>query len=162
MSKIDFLSKTLVFGSRGILGLVFLFAAFPKIFNLRSFATIIDAYGFVPEKALLPVALLIAVLEVASGAGIFFNRSSRLSLFIISGLLFLFIGVLSYSLWLGFDIDCGCFGPNEPKHTFFSSLRSALYRDLFLLLPAAYLYWHGWQTQKKLKEIHYGGKEMDL
>jgi hypothetical protein len=158
----DFVSGRLAWACRGILGMVFLFAAFPKIFNLKAFADIIDAYGIVPERALIPVALVLSLLEVAGGVGVLLNRGWRLSLVVIFGLLLLFIGVLSYGLWMGFDIDCGCFGKDEPKHRFFSSLRSALYRDLLLLLPVAYLFWHGWLNQKRMKEMQNGDMERNV
>ena len=51
-----------------------------------------------------------------------------------------FICVLSYGIWLGLDIDCGCFGSNEPESSAFSGLREALLRDLLLLLPLLFLY----------------------
>jgi hypothetical protein len=112
----------------------------------------------VPEKALVSVALILSILEAAGGIGIFFKRHEQLSLVVILVLLLLFIGVLSYGLWLGLDIDCGCFGKDEPEHTFFSNLKVALYRDLFLLLPVAYLYWHGWLNPKRMKENQDGGR----
>ena len=143
---------------RGILGLVFLYAAVPKLFHLDGFVAIIDAYGIVPDKALVPVALVMAILEALAGGGIFFKRGKYLSLTVIFGLLLLFIGVLAYGMWLGLDIDCGCFGKDEPEHKFFSNLKVALIRDLFLLLPVAYLYWHGWLNRQKTKEIQNGNK----
>jgi hypothetical protein len=144
---------------RGILGLVFLSAAFPKLMDLNGFAAIIDSYGLVSEPMLIPVAIVLSLLEVAGGVSIFFRRGGWLSLSTIFGLLLFFLGVLSYGIWMGFDIDCGCFGKNEPKYMFFSSLRSALYRDLLLLLPVTYLYWHGWLNQKRMKEIQDGDKK---
>ena len=150
------LSEWLTWACKGTLGGVFLYAAFPKLFDLKGFAVIIDAYGIVPESALIPVALVLSTLEAACGIGIFFNRGRNLSLTVLLGLLLLFIGTLSYGLWLGLDIDCGCFGKDDPEHQYFSNLRVALYRDLFLLLPVAYLYWHGWYNTKRMKEIQDG------
>jgi hypothetical protein len=143
----------LAWSCKGLLGAVFLTAAVPKIINLKDFAVIIDAYGIVPENTLVPVALVLSTLEVACGIGIFFNWGRSLSLTVLLGLLLLFIGTLSYGLWLGLDIDCGCFGKDDLEHQYFSNLRVALYRDLFLLLPVAYLYWHGWYNTKRMKEI---------
>jgi hypothetical protein len=159
MAKNESITGLLAWACKGLLGGVFLTAAVPKILDPKGFAVIIDAYGIVPENTLVPVAIALSTLEVACGIGIFFNWGRSLSLTMIFGLLLLFIGVLSYGLWMGFDIDCGCFGKNEPKHMFFSSLRSALYRDLMLLLPVAYLYWHGWLNQTRMKEIQDGNKE---
>jgi hypothetical protein len=149
----EMLPGWLAWACRGLLGGVFLYAAFPKLFHLDGFAAIIDAYGIVPEKAQVPAALLLSILEIAAGAGIFFKRGARLSLVVIFGLLLLFVGVLSYGLWLGLDIDCGCFGKDDPEHKFFSNLKVAILRDLLLLLPVAYLYWHGWLNTHRMEEI---------
>jgi uncharacterized membrane protein YphA (DoxX/SURF4 family) len=139
----DVYSRWLIWSCRALLGVVFLYAAFPKLLNLDGFVAIIDAYGVVPNRAQVPVALVLSILEVACGIGIFFRRGDRLSLTIVFLLLLLFIGVLGYGLWLGLDIDCGCFGKDDPEHRFFSNLKIALLRDLFLLLPVAYLYRRG-------------------
>lgn len=80
-----------------------------------------------------------------------------MGLTVIFSLLLLFIGVLAYGLWLGLDIDCGCFGKNESEHKFFSNLRVAFIRDLFLL-PVAYLYWQGWLNRQTRKEIQNGNR----
>jgi hypothetical protein len=145
-------SRWLTLSCRISLGIVFLYAAFPKLFNLNGFVAIIDAYGIVPDKALVPSALVLSIMEVACGIGIFFRRGERLSLIVIFGLLLLFVGVLSYGLWLGLDIDCGCFGKDDPEHKFFSNLKVALLRDLVLLLPVAYLYWRGGLNIQHMEE----------
>ena len=56
--------------------------------------------------------------------GLFFNR--RWAKVWAAVLLILFIAVLGYGIWLGLDIDCGCFGPGDPEHDAFSGLRTAL------------------------------------
>ena len=51
------------------------------------------------------------------------------------GLLLMFVLVLSYGMWLGLEIDCGCFGlgnSHQPK--------TALIIDIGLLLACAVLY----------------------
>ncbi len=152
------ISRGLDWACRGLLGIVFLYAAVPKLLHVDGFVAIIDAYGIVPDKALVPVALVMAILEAAAGLGIFFKRGRRPSLTVIFCLLLLFIGVLAYGLRLGLDIDCGCFGKDDPEHDFFSNLKVALIRDLFLLLPVAYLYWRGWLNRQKTKEIQNGNR----
>ena len=52
----------------------------------------------------------------------------------------LFMGVLSYGIFLGLDIDCGCFGPEDPEAEAFHNLRGALFRDSLLMLAIGYLY----------------------
>jgi len=126
-------------GCRWLLALVFLFAGLPKLFDVKEFAGIIEAYGLVPEFALLPVAFLLAASEVVCAVGLLLRE--KWALHIATALLVLFICVLTYGIWLGLDIDCGCFGPEESEYKAFSSLRMALLRDLLLLLPLVYLYY---------------------
>jgi len=52
----------------------------------------------------------------------------------------LFIAVLIFGIHLGLDIDCGCFGPNDPEAEAFHDLRGALMRDFLLLLAVGYQY----------------------
>jgi uncharacterized membrane protein YphA (DoxX/SURF4 family) len=135
---------------RWLLGLVFLFGGIPKLFELSAFAENIGAYGIIPDGLLQPAALGMAVLEVIAGCGLLAKR--RMALHLSAVLLIVFIGVLSYGIWLGLDIDCGCFAGVENEHESFSSLKEALVRDLFLLLPLFFLYCHPLLTKTILKE----------
>ena len=56
-------------------------------------------------------------------------------------LLVLFIVVLSYGMYLGLDVDCGCFGPEDPERDAFSGLGWAVTRDFMFLIAAAYSWW---------------------
>lgn len=123
---------------RWLLGLVFLYGGIPKLFKLSSFAETVGAYGIVPDGVLLPVALGITTLEVVAGFGLFARK--RIAQHLTAVMLIVFIGVLSYGIWLGLDIDCGCFAGEGNQHGGFSSLKEALIRDLFLLLPLFFLY----------------------
>jgi hypothetical protein len=55
-------------------------------------------------------------------------------------MLIFFIAVLGYGIVLGLDVDCGCFGPDDPEQAY-HGLWSALIRDLGLLVPVLYLFW---------------------
>ncbi len=136
----------------GLLAFVFLYAAVPKLIDLDAFVSIIDAYGILPDRFLFPVAVTLVCLEVIGAVGLFFKSSRMVSLSLLLCLLLVFIAMLSYGLWLGLDIDCGCFGAADPEYAFFHNLKVALVRDLFLLLPVAYLYWHGWLNRLKMRE----------
>ncbi|MBM9603426.1 MauE/DoxX family redox-associated membrane protein [Desulfopila inferna] len=124
--------------SRWLLALVFLYAGIPKLLSIDEFAGIIGAYGLLPEVMLVPAAFTIAFLEIVAAAGLLLRKNSALVLTTV--LMGLFIGVLSYAIWLGLDIDCGCFGKNDPEYRAFSGLKMALLRDLFLLPPLVFLY----------------------
>jgi uncharacterized membrane protein YphA (DoxX/SURF4 family) len=120
------------------LGLVFIYSGATKLIAPQPFAVLIGAYGLVPDLLLLPVALVLPLLEVVAGLGLLVGI--RGSLEIIAGLLLLFMAVVGYGLWMGLDVDCGCFGPGDPEAEAFHGLRPALYRDMAMLAAVAFLY----------------------
>jgi uncharacterized membrane protein YphA (DoxX/SURF4 family) len=133
---------------RWLLAFVFLYAGIPKLLGVQEFAGIIGAYGLVPKSVLVPVAFLIAALEVIAAIGLLLGKTSALVLTTV--LMIVFIGVLSYGIRMGLDIDCGCFGKDDPEYRAFSGLRKALLRDLLLLPPLVFLYLRP-NPDKKLK-----------
>jgi hypothetical protein len=125
---------------RWIISLVFLVAAVPKLFNIDGFAAVIDAYAILPDILLLPTAVVLPVLEIFLAVGLLFNRlKSKIGILV---LLLFFIILLSSSIWQGLDIDCGCFGPEDPEHKAFQGLRVALIRDIVMLVPLIYSFWY--------------------
>lgn len=124
---------------RWLLALVFLYAGVPKLLDVITFADTIGAYGLLPEALLVPAAITIASLEVIAAAGLLLRKTSALVLTTV--LMSVFIAVLSYAIWAGLDIDCGCFGKGDPEYRAFSGVRTALLRDIVLLPPLVFLYW---------------------
>jgi hypothetical protein len=100
---------------------------------------IIRDYGLLPQAWVMPVAVVLPVLEVVAAVGLLFDIQGSLSL--ITGLLVLFAGLLGYGIFLGLDIDCGCFGPGDLEGAVYHGLRPALYRDLAMIAGAAFVYW---------------------
>jgi len=123
--------------ARFALAAVFLLAGVPKLFNPNDFAQVISMYGIVPESLVLETALVLIAAELAIALGLMLDRIWAV---VAAGvMLLLFIAVLAYGIHLGLDIDCGCFGPEDPEHSAVSNLRSAVVRDILLLIPVAYL-----------------------
>ena len=122
------------------LGGIFIYSGSTKLLAPQTFAVLIEAYGLLPDMLLMPVALILPALEFVAGVGLLFDI--RGSLAVISGLLLLFIAILGYGIRMGLDVDCGCFGPEEPEAEAFHGLRLALYRDMAMLVAVAFLY--GW------------------
>ncbi len=135
--------------TRWILGAVFIYAGSTKLLEPETFAILIEAYGIVPELLLLPVSMALPALEVAAGIGIFFDIKGSLA--IIAVLLVLFIAILSYGIWMELDVDCGCFGPDDPETKAFQGLQSSLFRDLIMLAGVAFLY--GWRRYRTIKLV---------
>lgn len=117
---------------RFALAAVFFTAGVPKLLDPEQFALSINAYGMLPEFLVFPAALFLSFSEVVIAIGLLFGRSCFLwaSLF----LLLAFIAVLVYAISLGLDIDCGCFGPEDPEALAFSGIRTALMRDILFVI----------------------------
>jgi uncharacterized membrane protein YphA (DoxX/SURF4 family) len=129
---------------RFVLGGIFVWAGAAKLMAPRSFAAVISQYGLVPDELLVMTAIGLPVLEVIGGIGLLFDY--RASLEVIGGLLLLFIGVLWFGILKDLNVDCGCFSLAEQAEH--ASLRTALYRDLVLLVQVLYLFWWRWCQAK--------------
>jgi uncharacterized membrane protein YphA (DoxX/SURF4 family) len=132
------------------LGGLFIYAGSIKLIEPKTFAILIEAYGIVPESLLMPMTIILPVLEVAAGIGLLFDVEGSLS--VIAGLLVFFIAILSYGIWMGIDVDCGCFGPKDPESEAFHGLKASLYRDLIMLSGIVFMYiWRRYRAIKPLK-----------
>ena len=128
---------------RTALAIVFIWSGCSKLIDPRGFAAIIQAYGLIPDGTVLFAAIGLSSLELAVGAGLALDL--QWSLGIITGLLLLFMAILGYGLWLGLDVDCGCFGPDDPEGRAYHSLRPAFYRDMVMMTGIGYLFFWRWR-----------------
>jgi uncharacterized membrane protein YphA (DoxX/SURF4 family) len=135
--------------TRWVLGGIFIYAGSTKLLEPKTFTVLIEAFGIVPEGLLIPVGIALPALEVAAGIGLLFDIKGSLA--VIAGLLGLFIAMLGYGIWIGLDVDCGCFGPQDPEAKAFHSLKISLYRDMIMLAGVAYLY--GWRQYGAIKPL---------
>jgi len=133
--------------TRWILGGVFIYAGSTKLMEPRTFTVLIEAYGIVPESLLMPVAIGLPFLEMIAGFGLLFDIRGSLAL--ITGLLVLFMVVLGYGIWMGLDVDCGCFGPEDPEAEAFHGLRLSLFRDLVMMGGVIFIY--GWRRYRAIQ-----------
>ena len=123
---------------RWVLAAIFIYAGAIKLLEPAGFATLIEAYGIIPAPMLMPLAVVLPALEVAAGIGLLFDLEGCLA--VIAGLLVLFVAILVYGIWMGLDVDCGCFGPEDPEAKAFHGLRPSLYRDMAMLSGVAFIY----------------------
>ncbi|WP_321366492.1 MauE/DoxX family redox-associated membrane protein [uncultured Desulfuromusa sp.] len=121
-----------------LLVFVFLWSGISKAIQPVQFSETVGAYGLLPEILIFPAAVGMIALEIIVAAGLAFEKRGALSLMTL--MMVLFMGVLSYGIFLGLDIDCGCFGPEDPEAEAFHNLRGALFRDSLLMLAIGYLY----------------------
>ncbi len=119
-------------------GGAFALAGLLKLMEPQAFARIIGDFGLVPKAFLPPLALLLPVLEIGGGLGLMLGR--RGGLWLVTLLDLLFMAVLAYGLSLGLDIDCGCFGPDEPEARYHGTMRQSLWRDAGFLTALLYLF----------------------
>jgi len=146
---------TLLSGLRWLLALVFIYSGAVKIIDPPRFAQIIDGFGLLPYPLLLPAAIVLPLLELIAGVGLLFNK--RGSLTAIASMLVLFMAVLAYGIHLGLDIDCGCFGPEDPEQAY-KGLKAAFTRDTIMMFIVIFLYWQRrtttlCHTKKKTKGV---------
>jgi len=67
-------------------------------------------------------------------------------------MLILFVAVLSYGVWMGLDVDCGCFDPeNFQVAGALHGLRSSLYRDSVMLAGTVFMY--TWRRYRSIQPV---------
>jgi uncharacterized membrane protein YphA (DoxX/SURF4 family) len=143
-----FLSKWTYRTVRWAYAAIFLYAGVNKLVDPKSFAVVIEAFGLVPDSWIMPMAIGVPVVEIIAALGLLFDFRGSLSA--ITGLLVLFLAIVGYGVWLGLDIDCGCFGPEDPEGEAYASLRPTLYRNILLILGISYLYW--WRLRESVEK----------
>ncbi|SDO50047.1 DoxX family protein [Desulforhopalus singaporensis] len=132
---------------RWVIGCIFFYAGVSKLFDFGGFAEIIAAYGLLWEPLLLPVALMVSLGEIVLALGLF--RGNIGCVAATFALLLFFIAILCYAIWAGLDIDCGCFGPEDPEREAFGSIRLSLARDIVMLLVVGFSLLYLPATRKK-------------
>jgi uncharacterized membrane protein len=132
---------------RLVLSAIFLVSGVAKLIEPQSFAVIIEAYGFVPELLVLPVALALPGLEILAAVGLLMGQRGSLELMTV--LILIFMAVLAYGIYLGLDVDCGCFGPEDPEAEAFHGLRRALYRDMAMMLGVLFIHTRRYLTKMR-------------
>ncbi|WP_051261209.1 MauE/DoxX family redox-associated membrane protein [Desulfovibrio inopinatus] len=125
---------------RWTVAVFFLVAGVLKLADINAFTGVINAFAIAPSSVVDILAWALPVLEIIGALGLVFGmRTGNVILFL---LLCLFLGVLVYAISIGLDVDCGCYGPEDPEGEVFHSLWTSLYRDFGLL--AGVLYCIGW------------------
>lgn len=127
-----------------VLGALFIYSGSIKLIDPQRFAVIVSGFGLLPDALVFPVALFLPMMEVLTGIGLALGL--RGSLAALTGLLVLFMAVLVYGIHLGLDIDCGCFGPEDPEQAY-KGLKSSLVRDMAMLTAVFFVYWSRGRTR---------------
>ena len=121
---------------RAALGASFIVAGVLKLADVKAFVLTIKAFSILPSDIVQPVAVALPVLEIVGGVLLVCDAPGGLA--IIGGLLVLFLGVVANALRQGLDIDCGCYGPDDPEGAVYHGLWPTLWRDLLMLAGVGY------------------------
>jgi uncharacterized membrane protein YphA (DoxX/SURF4 family) len=107
--------RTIALLLRIALGAVFVYAAWTKLREpWELFALAINSYQLLPLKAVEFVARTLPWFELAIGLMLIVGRGLRISATLTSLLLLVFFGLIVRAYAKGMEINCGCFGNNEP------------------------------------------------
>lgn len=132
------------------LAVIFIWSGLSKLENPLVFNVLIDSYGLVPDTWTPFISYALPVLEVVAGCGLLFDLKGNLAAIVV--MLIGFMSILGYGIHMGLDVDCGCFGPDDPEAEAYHGLRSAFYRDILLLVVIAYLY--AWRYRHNYVPLH--------
>jgi putative oxidoreductase len=102
---------------RIIVGGIFVWAGFPKLFRPDDVARLVSGYR-VLHPDLLPLAgVIMPWVEVLAGALLVLGILPRSAALILAVLLMVFMGAGTLALLRGLEISCGCFFPFMGDHT---------------------------------------------
>jgi uncharacterized membrane protein YphA (DoxX/SURF4 family) len=103
------ISRLLYLIARMILGVVFIYASYDKLFHPKAFADIIYHYQILPDRLINITAIFLPWLELLIGIFLMIGLWMPGTVIWCNFLLVVYIGALSFNLARGLDIDCGCF-----------------------------------------------------
>jgi uncharacterized membrane protein YphA (DoxX/SURF4 family) len=132
-------SDWLHLSARLLLGSIFIYASWDKLFHPLEFARIIAAYQILPERVVGLVAAVLPFLELICGILLITGFWPLPCLLCVGSLLIIFMAALIQASLRGLAIDCGCFvtsGANDK-----AGLKTIL-RDSIILLLWMKLFWY--------------------
>jgi hypothetical protein len=102
-----------------VVGALFVYAGAVKIIDPIEFARDIDNYKMLPWKMCVALALYLPWLEILCGLALITRRLYRGSVFLVTGMMGVFIVASIVARSRGLDVSCGCFG-HASKYLNFS------------------------------------------
>ena len=119
---------------RLILGITFLYAGIIKASASQAFAIALLPFTFIDSMWTGPLAVGLAWMEILAGVLVLAPRIYEAGAAMIAGLCLVFITVLSWALWNGYIVSCGCFGEDMAPSA--AKMLLAIGRDILLLVAA--------------------------
>jgi putative oxidoreductase len=127
-----------IWAARLAIAAVFLYAAVPKIIDPPGFAKSIYNYQMMPDAVINPMALFLPWLELFTALALLGVPALRRgALWLLGGMLVVFVVAISSAMARGLNIDCGCFSTTGE------GTRAALPHLILdiVLLAAAFWLW---------------------
>lgn len=119
---------------RLVLGVLFVYAGFVKLFDVSGLAVDIANYRVVPQAWVPGLAVTLPGIELVSGAVLLSGRWTRAAAIVVTALLAVFSIAVGQALVRNISLECGCFGAARDPVT-----GATLVRDLGLLALGAVL-----------------------
>jgi uncharacterized membrane protein YphA (DoxX/SURF4 family) len=110
---------------------LFFYAGVVKAGSIQEFAIALLPFTFAPPEWTMPLALALAWIEILAAILLLLPRAFPLGAALVCALCLLFIGVLSWALWNGIIVSCGCFGADDSPSAW--KMLLAIGRDILLL-----------------------------
>ncbi|MGI8482431.1 MAG: MauE/DoxX family redox-associated membrane protein [Chthoniobacterales bacterium] len=101
-----------------LIGCLFIYAGALKAWNPARFASDIENYHVVVWPIGVRLAFYLPWLEILCGTALVVRRFYSGAVFILAGLMLIFIGATLSAKGRGIDISCGCFGPVSDQMSF--------------------------------------------
>jgi uncharacterized membrane protein YphA (DoxX/SURF4 family) len=103
-------NKVILWAFRILVGGVFIWAGLLKILDPLEFAQNIANYRVFSRDLSFLIALVLPWVEVLCGILVILGIFRSASSFLLSGLLGVFLVLITVTIFRGLDVDCGCFG----------------------------------------------------
>jgi uncharacterized membrane protein YphA (DoxX/SURF4 family) len=126
---------------RMLLGVIFLYASWSKVFDPSSFAQVLWNYKLFPMSAIAPLSHFVPWLEAVIGLALISGIGRKGAALLAAALLLSFMLAISIDLARGISISCGCFSNGEVPQSYEQGIwlmKVDLLRDLSFLVLAAY------------------------
>jgi uncharacterized membrane protein YphA (DoxX/SURF4 family) len=126
---------------RVLLGSMFIYASWSKIFDPSSFSQALWNYKLFPLAVISPLSHFVPWLEAVIGLALISGIGRKGAALLAAGLLMSFMLVISIDLARGISINCGCFSSSELPQSHEQGIwmmKVDLLRDLSFLVLAAH------------------------
>ena len=119
-------SRQVILTCRIIMGVLFVFAAMSKIGDVGTFSQQIHNFKMVPIWSENLFAMTLPWVEMFAGLSLLLGIRPRSGGMIVTALMAVFVAAVVVALFLGLDIDCGCFGTAQATEVGLAKLSENL------------------------------------